>query len=128
MKVIWHPRAETAKFQVADYIREQFGFKRKKAFMQEVRQMTQKLRRSPYIGQIDPLFEGRAKTYRSVIVNGLNKMVYYIEDDTVHIAAFWDTRMEPNEQRDQTIARNESDESRERSTEGQPEEQAARVK
>lgn len=56
------------------------------------------LRRSPYIGQIDPLFEGRAKTYRSVIVNGLNKMVYYIEDDTLHIAAFWDTRMEPEEQ------------------------------
>ena len=43
-------------------------------------------------------FEGRAKTYRSVIVNGLNKMVYYVEDDTVYIAAFWDTRMEPIEQ------------------------------
>ena len=98
MKVIWHPSAERGKLQVADYIREQFGFKRKKTFMQEVRQMTQKLRRSPYIGQIDPLFEGRAKTYRSVIVNGLNKMVYYVEDDTVHIAAFWDTRMEPEEQ------------------------------
>ena len=98
MKVIWHPRAETAMLQVADYIREQFGFKRKKAFMQEVRQMAQKLRRSPYIGQIDPLFEGRSKTYRSVIVNGLNRMVYYIEDNTIHIAAFWDTRMEPEEQ------------------------------
>ena len=87
---------------MADYIREQFGFKRKKTFMQEVRQMTQKLRRSPYIGQIDPLFEGRAKTYRSVIVNGLNKMVYYVEDDTVHIAAFWDTRREPTNQASQT--------------------------
>ena len=98
MKVIWHPRAEMAKLQVADYIREQFGFKRKKTFMKEVRQVAQKLRQSPYIGQIDPLFKGRAKTYRSVIVNGLNKMVYYIEDDTVHIVAFWDTRMEPEEQ------------------------------
>ena len=95
MTVIWHPRAETAKLQVADYIHKQFGFKRKKTFMQEVRQMAQKLSRSPYIGQIDPLFEGRAKTYRSVIVNGLNKMVYYIEDDIVYIAAFWDTRREP---------------------------------
>jgi hypothetical protein len=25
-------------------------------------------------------------------------MVYYIEDDIIHIAAFWDTRMEPEEQ------------------------------
>ncbi len=87
---------------MADYIREQFGFKRKKTFMQEVRQMTQKLRRAPNIGQIDPLFEGRAKTYRSVIVNGLNKIVYYVEDDTVHIAAFWDTRREPTNQASQT--------------------------
>ena len=90
--------------------------------------MTQKLKRSPGIGQIDPLFASHAATYRSVIVNGLNKMVYRIDGDVIYIAAFWDTRMEPNEQRDQTIARNESDESRERSTEGQPEEQAARVK
>ena len=98
MKVIWHPSAERAKLQVADYIRMQFGFKRKKVFMQEVRQMTQQLKRSPNIGSIDPLFEGRAKTYRSVVVNGLNKLVYYVEDDTIHIAAFWDTRMEPEEQ------------------------------
>lgn len=98
MKVIWHPIAEMAKLQVADYIRSQFGFKRKKAFMQEVRQMTQMLKRSPHIGQIDPLFNDRARTYRSVIVNGLNKLVYYIEDDTIYISAFWDTRTEPNEQ------------------------------
>ena len=56
------------------------------------------LLRTPNIGQIDALFEGRAKTYRSVIVNGLNKMVYYVEDDTIYIAALGDTRMEPEAQ------------------------------
>ena len=60
--------------------------------------MTQKLKRSPGIGQIDPLFASRAATYRSVIVNGLNKMVYRIDDDVIYIVAFWDTRMEPEEQ------------------------------
>ena len=90
--------AEMAMLNVADYIHSQFGFKRKKAFMQEVRQMTQLLKRSPYIGQIDPLFNDRTKTYRSVVVNGLNKLVYYIEDETIYIAAFWDTRTEPKEQ------------------------------
>ena len=98
MKIIWHPRAEKSQLMIADYIRDLFGFKRKKAFMQEVRQMTQTLRRNPNIGKIDPLFANRAKTYRSVIVKGLNKLVYYVEDDTLYIAGFWDTRMEPNEQ------------------------------
>jgi plasmid stabilization system protein ParE len=102
MKVIWHPRAEKAKLQVADYIREKFGFKRKKAFMQEVRQMTQQLKRSPGIGQIDPLFRDRARTYRSVIINGLNKLVYRVDDDTIHIVAFWDTRREPTDEAAQT--------------------------
>jgi len=33
--------------------------------------------------------------YRSVVVNNLNKIVYYIEGDVVHIATLWDTRREP---------------------------------
>lgn len=57
--------------------------------------MTQQLKHSPYIGKIDPLFQNRVQTYRSVIVNGLNKLVYRIEGNTIHIVAFWDTRMEP---------------------------------
>lgn len=98
MKAIWEPKAKVAKRQIAAYIRTEFGTKRAKKFRQEVDDMVTMLMRAPNIGQIDPLFGGRAKTYRSVIVNGLNKMVYYVEDDTVHIAAFWDTRMEPEEQ------------------------------
>lgn len=30
--------------------------------------------------------------------NGLNKLVYRIDDDTIRVVAFWDTRMEPEEQ------------------------------
>lgn len=60
--------------------------------------MTQKLKRSPGIGQIDPLFVDRPQTYRSVIINGLNKLVYRIEDNTIHIVGFWDTRMDDEEQ------------------------------
>ena len=127
MRVIWQEPAKRGR-QITAYIRQEFGTKRAKKFRQEVADTVNKLSCSPGIGQIDPLFASRAATYRSVIINGLNKMVYRIDDDVIYIVAFWDTRMEPNEQRDQTIARNESDESRERSTEGQPEEQAARVK
>lgn len=61
--------------------------------------MTQKLKRSPGIGQIDSLFaDRRPQTYRSVIINGLNKLVYRIDDDTIRIVAFWDTRMQAKDQ------------------------------
>ena len=98
MKAIWEPKAKDAKRQIAAYIRSEFGTKRAKKFRQDVDDTVTMLLRTPNIGQIDPLFEGRAKTYRSIIINRLNKMVYDIEDDTVHVAAFWDTRMEPEEQ------------------------------
>ena len=98
MKVIWDPKAKENRSEVADYIRRQFGAKRKMRFLQEVREITNNLRTAPYIGKIDPLFEDRARTYRSVIVNGLNKMVYFVEGDIIYIAAFWDTRMNDEEQ------------------------------
>ena len=34
--------------------------------------------------------------YRSYVMNGLNKMVYRIEDDTIYIVDFWDVRQDPS--------------------------------
>lgn len=48
------------------------------------------------------LFAHRKQTYRSLIVRRLNKIVYYVKGDTLHIAAFWDTRREPKSQARQT--------------------------
>ena len=111
MNAIWDSEAKKAQRQVAAYIRKEFGVMRAKKFRQEVDDTVNQLMRSPGIGQIDPLFRDRVRTYRSVIINALNKLVYYVEDDTIYIAAFWDTRREPIKQREQTIARNESAES-----------------
>lgn len=98
MRVIWDPKAKEARTKVANYIRQEFGAKRKTRFLQDVRQMTQKLKRSPGIGQIDPLFSDRTRTYRSVIINDLNKLVYFVSEDILYIAGFWDTRMDDEEQ------------------------------
>ena len=98
MRVVWDPEAMKARTQVANYIRRQFGSKRKTRFLQEVRQVTQQLKRSPGIGQIDPLFVDRPQTYRSVIINGLNKLVYFVSEDILYIAGFWDTRMDDGNQ------------------------------
>ena len=35
---------------------------------------------SPGIGVIEPLFAERPKAYRSIIINGLNKLVYSVEN------------------------------------------------
>ena len=40
----------------------------------------------------------RKQAYRSIIVRRLNKVVYYVKGDILHIAAVWDTRREPKNQ------------------------------
>lgn len=98
MIVIWTVRARLQRDEVANYIRRLFGAKRKYQFKQEVRDMTNLLKSSPGIGKLDPLFEDCPQAYRSVIINGLNKLVYRIDGDTIYIVGFWDTRMDDKEQ------------------------------
>ena len=102
MKLKWQTKAKASKTAIANYIRREFGAKRKIAFLQQVKQTTDLLKRSPGIGQIDPLYEDRPHAYRSIIINGLNKLVYRVDDDTIHIVAFWDTRKEPTDEATQT--------------------------
>ena len=35
---------------------------------------------------------------RYIVVDGLSKMVYRVEDDVIYIAAMWDCRREPETQ------------------------------
>ena len=66
--------------------------------MNEVEQAVKALGEMPTIGKLDPLFAHRRLPYRSIIIRKLNKVVYYVKGDSVHIAAFWDTRREPKAQ------------------------------
>ena len=102
MRVKWTDHAFAQRNQIASYIHRQFGIKRKIRFLQKVRQMTQMLKKSPNIGSIDPLFASRPLAYRSIIINGLSKMVYRVDDDVIHIVGFWDCRQEPQNQAAQT--------------------------
>jgi plasmid stabilization system protein ParE len=102
MKVVWQESAKVGRREVAAYIRKEFGIKRVKRFRQEIDDVVTTLMRSPNIGSIDPLYANRPLTYRSVIVNGLNKIVYRIDGDIIYIVDFWDTRREPKNQAKKT--------------------------
>ena len=101
MIIHWHKRAATQLQQVEDYVLQHFGERIRKEFMDEVEQVVTELADMPTMGKLDPLFAHRKQTYRSIIVRRLNKVVYYVKDDTLHIAAFWDTRREPRNQAQQ---------------------------
>ena len=101
MKVTWDPRAIESRKQIANYILRRFGAKHREEFLLEVRQAVLTLKHHPNMGVIDPLFVSYRRTYRSIIINGLSKLVYFIDGEDIYIAAFWDTRQEPKAQAEQ---------------------------
>ncbi len=101
MKVRWSPGARERMDKTADFIQEQYGVKSKMRFKKEVRRVNDLLKANPYLGPVEPLLEDLPVEYHSIVVNSLNKMVYRIADDTIHIADFWDTRREPQKQAQQ---------------------------
>ena len=101
MKIAWKNNAKAEYFKIARYINEHFCLKAKFAFVDEVNSYKQLIKSNPEIGRVDPLFKDRAETYRSVIINGLNKLVYRVDGDTIYIVGFWDTRMDDEDQASQ---------------------------
>lgn len=102
MTIHWHRKADASLHKIEQYILKKFGERVRHEFMDEVDRSVSALADIPTIGKIDPLFAHRKQVYRSIIIRRFNKIVYYIKDDTIYIAAFWDTRREPKEQAEQT--------------------------
>ncbi len=102
MTILWHKRAAAQLHQVEDYVLRDFGERVRQEFMDEVEQTILALAEMPTMGKLDSLFAHRKQAYRSIIIRRLNKVVYYVKGNTLHIAAFWDTRREPKNQARQT--------------------------
>lgn len=98
MNLHWHKRAALQLHQVEEYVLRKFGERVRQEFMDDVERAVLSLVDMPMKGKFDPLFSHRKQAYRSIIVRHLNKVVYYVKGDTIHIAAFWDTRREPTAQ------------------------------
>ncbi len=106
MRVEWTEHAKEQKKQVSNYIQKRFGTRHAIEFKNEVDKSVRRMMLHPNIGSFDPLFDDCPTSYRSIIINGLSKMVYHTEGDIIYIDAFWDTRREPKVQADQMKTKN----------------------
>ena len=96
MRVIWLQRAETALYQTEERIQNEFGTKASARFMKEVEEVAYLLEKMPELGHYEPLLANYVQGYRSIVINKLTKLIYYIKGNELLISALWDTRREPN--------------------------------
>lgn len=96
MKVIWLPQARKEVRRIGNYIRRQFGQLSYEKFKQEIREISHLLGTNPNIGIVEPFLAERTVKYHSLVMNELNKIIYFIKDDHIEVADFWDVRREPS--------------------------------
>ena len=94
MKVKWHTRARSRWLATGDYIRQHYGIRSQENFILATAEWVGILKQMPQIGAMEPLLANRSISYRSIVINKLSKLIYYIKEDTICIADFWDTRRE----------------------------------
>ena len=96
MKVIWSYYAKGLLDKTADYIAKEFGRKTRQDFKRQVRSVNDLLKTNPFLGQLEPLLINNPIEYRSILATRLNKIIYYVDGDTIRVADFWDCRRDPN--------------------------------
>ncbi len=96
MKVRILDEAQEKFDSISNYILTHNGERSKAKFVSEVLDNIDRLETNPYMGKIEPNLVEKASTYRSVVINPLNKVVYRIlKEDILEIVAIWDVRRSP---------------------------------
>ena len=98
MQVIWKDKAIQHLEQLTDYGFITFGARAVSRFVHNIQAYDKRLSSSPYMGALEPLLAHRRLPYRSLVVHSHYKLIYWVdeEQDTVFIAALWDTRRNPD--------------------------------
>jgi plasmid stabilization system protein ParE len=95
MKIVWDEKALALVLQTAADIEEEKGMASGIKFMKEVIRATDMLQKFPNYGQKELLLRKSKIPFRRVVIGKLNKLIYFVEADTIQIVDFWDTRMQP---------------------------------
>ena len=92
MKVIWTPKAVAGWQEVADYILNTFGVDAMIEFESRTYESEANIALMPNIGTIEWNDTIENRVYRYVTIHRRSKMLYYVENNEIYIADFWDVR------------------------------------
>lgn len=96
MTVHWNILAEQQLDHSIAFVEEQWGKTIAQRLLRQTHRISRMLAKHPHLGHIEPLLSDRPIAYRSIVVERYHKIVYYIKDTCVYVAAVWDTRRDPS--------------------------------
>lgn len=96
MIVNWSDNARLHWFETAEYIKNDFGTAALDNFAKLTAEVVRQISVMPMSGSIEPLLSHRNNCYRSIIFGKHSKIIFAIQDNTIYIVDYWNTRQEPN--------------------------------
>lgn len=95
MKIIWSNQAVAAFWSIRDYIFDNFGIEAEEDYLKAVDDALQQATTFPGSGvtEYDLSADG---SVQSILVNKRSRIIYYIENDILHVADVWSLRQNPD--------------------------------
>ncbi|MDR1896354.1 MAG: type II toxin-antitoxin system RelE/ParE family toxin [Prevotellaceae bacterium] len=94
MEIIWLPLAEKAIDDIFGFYAEKNVYVARK-IVSDILRATERLSDFPEMAAVEQFLQEQPKTFRSLVVKKIHKVVYYIETDRIYIADVWDCRQNP---------------------------------
>lgn len=95
MIVRWSKNAIDQSTIIHNWYLKQMGEKAARKFAEGIMKGLFRLKSMPCIGRVEESLSDDKVTFRSIIEHRDYKIIYYIEDDIIHISAIWSCRQNP---------------------------------
>ena len=95
MTIYWSNQAVAAFWEIRDNIYNRFGIEAENDYVSAVDEALQNAINFPKTG-VEELELSPDGTVRSVLINRLSRIIYYIEEDILYVADVWDVRQDPH--------------------------------
>lgn len=95
MRLLWTPLAIMRHRQIYDYLATNFGRRSAIKYIKDVAKIEKMLIKNPFIGSREKLLDDNNIEYRSLNINDINKIVYYIDKQNIYIVSIWNMRRNP---------------------------------
>jgi toxin ParE1/3/4 len=95
LKILWTETARNHLEKINDYYRIKTNIKVAQHIVNQIFDKVLILEKQPLAGQSEPLLKHRKTKYR-YLIQGNYKIIYWIEDNYIKVAAIFDCRQNPN--------------------------------
>ncbi|MBC8602352.1 type II toxin-antitoxin system RelE/ParE family toxin [Parabacteroides acidifaciens] len=89
LTVRWNNDASDKFIELAQWFETHMGEKAASKFIEGIMHSIELLTTNPQLGFVEPELSGRSKQYRAIIEHKRYKIIYFVENDAIHIADIW---------------------------------------